>query len=99
MHCAGAYVAPAIFVVQNNYCAMSVPVEEQTAAKTLAQKAVAAGMEGYQVDGMDVLAVYAVTKYARDKAIAGGGPTMIETLTYRYGPHTMRSEERRVGKE
>src|SRR5690625_7208229 len=50
---AGAYVAPAIFIVQNNYFAISVPVEEQTAAKTLAQKAVAAGMEGYQVEGMD----------------------------------------------
>src|SRR5690625_4595842 len=93
---AGAYVAPAIFIVQNNYFAISVPVEEQTAAKTLAQKAVAAGMEGYQVDGMDVLAVYAVTKYARDKAIAGGGPTMIETLTYRYGPHTMAGDDQHV---
>lgn len=93
MNFAGAYVAPAIFIVQNNYFAISVSVKEQTAAKTLAQKAVAAGMEGYQVDGMDVLAVYAVTKYARDKAINGGGPTMIETLTYRYGPHTMAGDD------
>ncbi|WP_368654685.1 pyruvate dehydrogenase (acetyl-transferring) E1 component subunit alpha [Ornithinibacillus sp. 4-3] len=90
---AGAYQAPAIFVVQNNRFAISVPVEKQTAAKTLAQKAVAAGMEGYQVDGMDVLAVYAVTKHARDKAINGGGPTLIETLTYRYGPHTMAGDD------
>lgn len=90
---AGAYQAPAIFVVQNNFFAISVPVEKQTAAKTLAQKAVAAGMEGYQVDGMDVLAVYAVTKHARDKAIEGGGPTLIETLTYRYGPHTMAGDD------
>ena len=90
---AGAYQAPAIFVVQNNFFAISVPVEKQTAAKTLAQKAVAAGIEGYQVDGMDVLAVYAVTKHARDKAIDGGGPTLIETLTYRYGPHTMAGDD------
>ena len=90
---AGAYNAPAIFIVQNNYFAISVPVEKQTAAKTLAQKAVAAGIEGYQVDGMDPLAVYAVTKYARDKALNGGGPTLIETLTYRYGPHTMAGDD------
>ncbi len=90
---AGAYQAPVIFVVQNNFFAISVPVEKQTAAKTLAQKAVAAGIEGYQVDGMDVLAVYAATKHARDKAIEGGGPTLIETLTYRYGPHTMAGDD------
>ena len=90
---AGAYQAPAIFIIQNNYFAISVPVEDQTAAKTLAQKAVAAGMEGYQVDGMDVLAVYAATKHARDKAIDGGGPTLIEALTYRYGPHTMAGDD------
>ncbi len=59
---AGAYKAPAIFIVQNNRFAISVPVEKQTAAKTLAQKAVAAGIEGIQVDGMDVLAVYAQRK-------------------------------------
>src|SRR5699024_9373733 len=90
---AGAYNAPAIFIVQNNYFAISVPVDQQTAAKTLAQKAVAAGIEGYQVDGMDPLAVYAITKYARDKALDGGGPTLIELLTYRYGPHTMAGDD------
>src|SRR5699024_10081899 len=68
-------------------------VEKQTAAKTLAQKAVAAGIEGYVVDGMDVLAMYAVTKHARDKAIRGEGPTLIEALTYRYGPHTMAGDD------
>ncbi|HLR15065.1 MAG TPA: pyruvate dehydrogenase (acetyl-transferring) E1 component subunit alpha [Bacillota bacterium] len=90
---AGAYQAPAIFIIQNNYFAISVPVEKQTAAKTLAQKAVAAGIEGYVVDGMDVLAMYAVTKHARDKAIRGEGPTLIEALTYRYGPHTMAGDD------
>lgn len=90
---AGAYQAPAIFVVQNNRFAISVPVEKQTAAKTLAQKAVAAGIEGIQVDGMDVLAVYAATKDARDRAVNGEGPTLIETLTYRFGPHTMSGDD------
>ncbi|APC48770.1 pyruvate dehydrogenase (acetyl-transferring) E1 component subunit alpha [Virgibacillus halodenitrificans] len=90
---AGAYKAPALFFVQNNYFAISVPVEKQTNAKTLAQKAVAAGIEGVQVDGMDVLAVYAATKHARERAINGEGPMLIETLTYRYGPHTMAGDD------
>ncbi|AIF43896.1 pyruvate dehydrogenase E1 subunit alpha [Virgibacillus sp. SK37] len=90
---AGAYKAPALFFVQNNYFAISVPVEKQTNAKTLAQKSVAAGIEGIQVDGMDVLAVYAVTKHARERAINGEGPMLIETLTYRYGPHTMAGDD------
>lgn len=90
---AGSYGAPAIFFIQNNHFAISVPVEEQTNAKTLAQKSVAAGIEGIQVDGMDVLAVYAVTMDARERAINGEGPTLIETLTYRYGPHTMAGDD------
>lgn len=90
---AGAYKAPAIFFVQNNGFAISVPVELQTAAKTLAQKSVAAGIEGFQVDGMDPLAVYAVTKYAKERALKGEGPTLIETMTYRYGPHTMAGDD------
>ncbi|PAV29861.1 pyruvate dehydrogenase (acetyl-transferring) E1 component subunit alpha [Virgibacillus profundi] len=90
---AGAYQAPAIFIVQNNRFAISVPVEKQTNAKTLAQKAVAAGIEGIQVDGMDILAVYAVTKDARNRAVNGEGPTLIETMTYRYGPHTMAGDD------
>ncbi|WP_154655230.1 pyruvate dehydrogenase (acetyl-transferring) E1 component subunit alpha [Pontibacillus halophilus] len=93
MNFAGAYSAPAIFFVQNNRFAISVPVEKQSAAKTIAQKAVAAGIEGVQVDGMDVLAVYAATKDARERAINGEGPTLIETLTYRYGPHTMAGDD------
>lgn len=90
---AGAYKAQAIFIVQNNRFAISTPVEKQTAAKTIAQKAVAAGIHGVQVDGMDVLAVYAAVKEARERAIAGDGPTLIETLTYRYGPHTMAGDD------
>ncbi|WP_200801053.1 pyruvate dehydrogenase (acetyl-transferring) E1 component subunit alpha [Ornithinibacillus halophilus] len=90
---AGAYGANNIFIVQNNGFAISVPREKQTAAKTLAQKAVSAGIEGIQVDGMDVLAVYAATKHARERAINGEGPMLIETITYRYGPHTMAGDD------
>lgn len=90
---AGAFKAPAIFVVQNNQFAISTPREKQTAAKTLAQKAVAAGIPGVQVDGMDPLAVYGAVKDARERAINGEGPTLIETITYRYGPHTMAGDD------
>src|SRR5699024_6198983 len=87
------YKAPAIFFVQNNLFAISVPVEKQTAAKTLAQNAVAAGTAGYQVDGMDPLAVYAITKYARERAINVEGPTLIETMTYSYETHKMEGDD------
>ncbi|MEH7234901.1 pyruvate dehydrogenase (acetyl-transferring) E1 component subunit alpha [Bacillus sp. JJ1562] len=90
---AGAFKAPAIFIVQNNRFAISTPVEKQSAAHTLAQKAVAAGIPGIQVDGMDPLAVYVATKEARDRAVNGDGPTLIETMTYRYGPHTMAGDD------
>ncbi|MCD7033965.1 pyruvate dehydrogenase (acetyl-transferring) E1 component subunit alpha [Metabacillus sp. GX 13764] len=90
---AGAYKAPAIFVVQNNRYAISTPVEKQSAAGTIAQKAVAAGIAGIQVDGMDALAVYAAVAEARERAINGEGPTLIETLTFRYGPHTMAGDD------
>ncbi len=90
---AGAFKAPAIFIVQNNRFAISTPVEKQSAAKTIAQKAVAAGIPGIQVDGMDPLAVYAAVKDARERAVNGEGPTLIETLTYRYGPHTMAGDD------
>jgi pyruvate dehydrogenase E1 component alpha subunit len=90
---AGAFKAPAIFIIQNNRFAISTPVDKQSAAKTLAQKAVAAGIPGIQVDGMDPLAVYAAVHDARVRAINGEGPTLIETLTYRYGPHTMAGDD------
>ncbi|MDQ0298969.1 pyruvate dehydrogenase E1 component alpha subunit [Salibacterium salarium] len=93
MNFAGSFKAPAIFVVQNNQFAISVPAGEQTAAKTIAQKAVAAGIPGVQVDGMDVLAVYAATQEARSRALNGEGPTLLETLCYRYGPHTMAGDD------
>src|SRR5699024_8846436 len=90
---AGAFRAPAIFIIQNNQYAISTPRELQTAAKTLAQKGVAAGIPSILVDGMDALAVYAATRDARERAINGEGPTLIETMTYRFGPHTMSGDD------
>ncbi|MBB5149280.1 MULTISPECIES: pyruvate dehydrogenase (acetyl-transferring) E1 component subunit alpha [Ureibacillus] len=90
---AGAYKAPAIFFIQNNQYAISTPRDIQTAAKTLAQKGIAAGIPCVQVDGMDPLAVYVATKDARERAVAGEGPTLIETICYRYGPHTMSGDD------
>lgn len=93
MNFAGAYQAPAVFIIQNNGYAISVPRPKQTAAVTLAQKAVAAGIPSVQVDGMDILACYAVAKEAREFAAAGNGPVMIETLTYRFGPHSSAGDD------
>lgn len=90
---AGQFKVPAIFVVENNGFAISVPRSGQTAAETIAQKAVAAGIPGIQVDGMDALAVYQVMKEAREYAAAGNGPVLIETLTFRYGPHTLSGDD------
>lgn len=93
MNFAGALGLPAVFFVQNNQFAISVPREKQTVAETLAQKAVAAGIPGVQVDGMDVLGVYAVMHEALERARAGEGPTLIEAVTFRYGPHTMSGDD------
>lgn len=93
MNFAGAFKLPAVFVVQNNRYAISVPFEKQTAASTLAQKAVAAGIPGVQVDGMDVFAVYKAVNDAAERARNGEGPTLIEALTYRFGPHTMSGDD------
>lgn len=90
---AGAYDAPAIFVIQNNNYAISTPRELQSKAKTLGQKGIAAGIPSVVVDGMDPLAVYKVVRDARERAVAGEGPTLIETLCYRYGPHTMAGDD------
>jgi len=80
--------APVIFFCQNNQWAISVPVHKQTASKTIAQKALAYGIKGVQVDGNDVIAVYEVMKEALEHARNGDGPTLIEAVTYRQGPHT-----------
>ncbi len=92
---AGVFKAPVIFLCQNNGWAISIPVSRQTASATLAQKAEAYGIWGVRVDGNDALAVYQVVKEARERALAGQGPTLIEALTYRLGPHTTADDPTR----
>jgi len=86
---AAVWQTPTVFLIQNNGFAISTPVSRQTRAATLADKAVGYGMPGYHVDGNDVAAMYAVTRDAVDRARSGGGPTLIEGLTYRIEAHTM----------
>src|SRR5437667_1036593 len=85
---AGVWHVPVVFVCQNNQWAISVPLKKQTHSKTIAQKALAYGLPGIQVDGNDVLAVYAAAREAVERARAGEGPTLIESVTYRLGVHT-----------
>ncbi len=96
---AGVFQAPVIFVCQNNQWAISIPRSKQTRAKTLAQKAFAYGVPGIQVDGNDILAVYTAAKEAVDRARQGGGPTMIECITYRMMMHTTADDPRRYRTE
>lgn len=99
MNFAGVYKAPVVFICQNNQWAISVPVKEQTKSETLAQKAIAYGFEGVQVDGNDVFAVYKATKEAVEKARAGKGPTLIECFTYRLADHTTSDDSKKYRKE
>lgn len=92
---AGVFKVPCVFLCQNNQWAISVPRSSQTAAKTIAQKGFAYGMEGLQVDGNDVVAVYKATKEAADRARSGGGPTLIECFTYRLDDHTTADDSSR----
>jgi pyruvate dehydrogenase E1 component alpha subunit len=85
---AAVYDAPMIVVIQNNQYAISTPRKKQTKSTTLAQKAISYGIPGVQVDGNDVLAMYVATTYALERARKGEGPTLIEAVTYRLGPHT-----------
>ncbi|MEK7715852.1 MAG: thiamine pyrophosphate-dependent enzyme, partial [candidate division NC10 bacterium] len=85
---AGVWQVPVVFVCQNNQWAISVPLKKQTHSKTIAQKALAYGVPGVQVDGNDILAVYAAAREAVDRARGGDGPTLIECITYRLGMHT-----------
>jgi pyruvate dehydrogenase E1 component alpha subunit len=79
---------PMIVVIQNNHWAISTPRSKATKSETLAQKAIAYGIPGIQVDGNDVLAMYVATKEAAERARRGEGPTLIEAITYRMGAHT-----------
>jgi pyruvate dehydrogenase E1 component alpha subunit len=88
MNFAGVWHLPLVFVVQNNQWAISVPLKKQTHSRTIAQKALAYGFPGIQVDGNDALAVYAASREAVERARAGDGPTLIECVTYRLSMHT-----------
>ncbi len=96
---AGVFQTPVIFVCQNNHWAISMPVSKQTHSKTLAQKALAYGIPGLQVDGNDILAVYAAAKEAVERARSGGGPTLIECVTYRLMMHTTADDPKRYRSE
>jgi pyruvate dehydrogenase E1 component alpha subunit len=88
MNLASVRRAPCVFLCQNNGWAISVPVRDQLAGPSIAHRAIGYGMPGIRVDGNDVLACYAVTRWAVDRARRGGGPTLIEALTYRMEAHS-----------
>jgi pyruvate dehydrogenase E1 component alpha subunit len=92
---AGARALPVVFVIVNNGWAISMPVSAQTGAKTLAQKGIAGGVPGVQVDGNDVIGVRAVMEAALAKARSGGGATIVEALTYRLSDHTTADDASR----
>ncbi|MGA9488991.1 MAG: pyruvate dehydrogenase (acetyl-transferring) E1 component subunit alpha [Mycobacterium sp.] len=92
---AAVFSAPCVFYVQNNQWAISVPLQSQTVAPSIAHKAIGYGMPGVRVDGNDVLACYAVTAEAAARARRGDGPTLIEAITYRLGPHTTSDDPSR----
>jgi pyruvate dehydrogenase E1 component alpha subunit len=96
---AAVFSAPCVFYVQNNQWAISVPLERQLRAPSIAHKAVGYGMPGVRVDGNDVLACFAVVGEAARRARAGKGPTLIEAVTYRLGPHTTSDDPTRYRSE
>jgi pyruvate dehydrogenase E1 component alpha subunit/2-oxoisovalerate dehydrogenase E1 component alpha subunit len=95
MNFAVVFKVPCVLVCQNNHWSISVPTSRQTASTTLAVKAKAYGMEGVRVDGNDVLAVHRVVKEATERARSGGGPTFIESYTYRIGAHSTSDDPTR----
>jgi pyruvate dehydrogenase E1 component alpha subunit len=95
MNFAGVWKVPCLLVCQNNHWSISVPAERQTASRTFALKARAYGFPAVRVDGNDLLAVYAVVHAALDRARAGGGPTFVEAVTYRVGPHSTSDDPSR----
>ncbi len=91
--------APVVFLVQNNRYAISVPLRQQSAAPTLAHKGAGYGMPGVQVDGNDVAALLSVLGEAVERARSGGGPELVEALTYRVAPHTNADDANRYRPE
>ena len=99
MNIAGARKLPVVFMVVNNKWAISVPIEMQTASKTLAQKSVAAGIPGIQVDGNDIIAVRHWVERALQRGRNGDGATLIEAVTYRLSDHTTADDASRYRKK
>lgn len=99
LNVAGVWNLPLVVVVTNNQWAISIPSNQQTAAKTFAQKSIAAGFEGCQVDGNDVIAVRDVVEKALEKARNGNGPTLIEAISYRLSNHTTADDAKRYREE
>lgn len=95
MNFASVFGAPVVFICLNNQYALSVPLSRQMKSETIAQRAIAYGMPGIRVDGNDVLAVYVAAKQAVDRARNGGGPSLIEGVTYRLTPHTTADDPKR----
>ena len=95
LNMAGVWKLPAVFIINNNGWAISVPVAKQTAAATLAQRAIAAGLPGEQVDGNDVIAVRSVVERALARARDGQGPALIEAVTFRLSDHTTADDASR----
>lgn len=95
LNLASVFAAPCIFFVQNNHWAISMPVSRQLAGPSIAHRAIGYGMPGIRVDGNDPLACYAVTAKAAERARTGAGPTLIEAVTYRMGPHTTSDDPSR----
>lgn len=96
---AGVLNAPVVFLCQNNQFAISTPLAIQTKSSTIAQKAIAYGIQGIQVDGNDALAVYRAAKEAVDRARAGDGPSLIEAVTFRMAMHTTADDPTRYRSE
>ena len=92
---AGVFELPVVFLCRNNGWAISVPVERQTATRTFAEKAVAYGIPGVRVDGNDLFAVVSATRRAVERGANGGGPTLIEAITYRMGGHSTSDDPNR----
>jgi pyruvate dehydrogenase E1 component alpha subunit len=99
MNLAGARNLPVVYVIVNNGWAISVPIEQQTATRTLAQKAIAAGIPGVQVDGNDIIAVRHIMNEALATARNGKGPTVVEAVTYRLSDHTTADDASRYRRE
>lgn len=96
---AGVFRLPVIYFCQNNQYAISVPFARQTATATIAEKAAAYGLPGVRVDGSNPLEIYRVVREAVSRAASGGGATLIEALTYRYGAHTTSDDPRKYRDE